>query len=284
VNIHQRAIVLPPGGKVTIYQDSDTHLRSDGHDAMLHREFVKTVAQDRGGYWVHTGDMIDDDRPSTRDRRRMMYMDRIEALKQEDKDHMLQMERVVLPRYDSIREKCLGVIDGDHYRIYSTGLTSGQFVARELKVPYLGERMGYVVLTFRQANRNENTFRYVILARHGRGSAATVGGDANSLVKQNVRFDGDCFFGGHTHGKNVHDEQHIGVNRGGTGFYMRTRWYVRGGSFLRGYIKNQQLYPEREEYPPLSLGWGQVELWLRPSAQFNGNLGVVRSKGSLVTA
>jgi hypothetical protein len=209
-----------------------------------------------------------------------MYHDRAEALTQEDKEHQEYLDRHVIPLYQPIASKCLGLIAGDHFRIYKTGMNSTEYIARALKVPYLGERMGYVSIIFR---KGEKSMRYDLLARHGKAASSTPGGDMNALMRQNARWEADLLLGGHTHQENAHPEPICGVNQHRDNLYQKIRWYIRGGSFLRGFVvgRNKEHYAEKEEYSPLCIGWGRVDLFFGQPHSNGDNLCITNSEGVL---
>ena len=59
------------------------------------------------------------------------------------------MDSFVIPKLNKIVKpaRTLGILDGDHYRIYNNGLTSVQYVCAKNKVPYLGICLGMQVAT-----------------------------------------------------------------------------------------------------------------------------------------
>jgi len=277
-----------PRMRAVIFQDTDTHIDADGHDHFLHKRFCSKIESDPDAYWLHTGDCLDDDRKSTRERKSAAFHDRAEVVYKWEVGKLREINDLVIPRYRPIASKCLGLIDGDHFYQFNcdhdkfgvkAGMTSGQYLCKSLGMPYLGERMGYISVVFRTNGRQ--SIRYDILARHGRGAAKTQSGDVASLTRANSGWDGDAMFGGHSHRQNVHCEQIIGINQARDGFYCRTRMYVRGGSFLKGFIVGKRTYALQAEYGPLCLGWGMLELNFAKPYRNNSNLEIVESKGSI---
>jgi hypothetical protein len=285
--IHKVDIEVPRR-RAMIYQDTDTHIDSDGHDDPLHKRFIGKICNDRDAYWVHTGDMFDDDRPSTRELKMMSFRDRPEILAKWEKGKINEINNQYIKRYEPIAKKCLGIIDGDHYYKFHTdhdqhgikaGMTSGQYLCKKLGMPYLGERMGFISIVFRALGKQ--CLRYDILARHGKATAKTPGGDVSAIHSANVGWDADLLLGGHSHKQNVHNEKIVGVNKYRDDFCARKRFYIRGGSFLRGFAINKQTYAEAAEYSPLCLGWGSIELTFGKPASNNGNIAIIESKGSI---
>lgn len=266
----------------TIVGTGDHHLGSNGHNSAVRNRLIKRLLRKESVYWVGTGDMVDCDRPSTREMKWKMYADRKDAWTQQDERDFDFLDRKVIPVYEPVKHTCLGLIDGDHYIRFSNGMTSGQYIANKLGVKYLGERMAYVCIAFRK--RRNQSILHRILVRHGKGAPSTVGGDANALVRQNAQWEGDLFFGAHSHKLAAFPEPIVGPKESGTGLHQRIRWYIRTGSLLNGFSPTEQLYPEKAEYSPLCVGWGECEYHFGCPNHNSGNLTIVESKGSTTVA
>jgi len=283
----KRIIPISQGNTVfRIRQISDTHQDAEFFRADLLREFIKEQSRDKNSVWIHTGDLPDADRPSTRMMKRLMYADRTEAFEQEDKKNIAWLERSIIPAYQKITESCLGILDGDHYLVFANGTTSGQYISKRLRVPYLGERSAFVNLSFMSQSMTGG-LQYVIHARHGKGSAPTGGGDMNALVRQEVGYQADLHLGGHSHKENCHPVRVDYVNSAGA-IRSKIAWYMRGGSFLDGFPQSpKKTYAYRKEYSPLPCGWGEVELTIGRIYHGNGKsrpYGITRSKASIIAA
>ena len=255
----KRVIEIGQGNTVfRIRQITDTHQDAEGFRRDLFKKFVSIQKRDKNSAWIHTGDLPDSDRPSTRMMKKVMYADRCEAFEQDDKKEIVWLERSIIPAYQEIASSCLGIMDGDHYIVFSNGMTSGQYIAKRLRVPYLGERSSFVSLAFRDKSRGG--FQYIIHARHGKSGGGTQGADVNALVKQEQGYIADLHIGGHTHKENCHPVRVQYVNSNGV-IRDKIVWYMRGGSFLDGFPSSgRKTYAYRKEYNPLPCGWGEVEL------------------------
>lgn len=274
---HREEIEIGGGAHTfTIRHISDTHHGAEGFNSKLFWDFVKVQKNDKNSRWIHTGDLIDADRPSSRLMKLQMYADRRDAMSQEDKRNIVWLNRKIAPMYDDIKGSCLGIIDGDHYLVFNNGMTSGQWLARRLRVPYLGERSGWVNIIFKSKGSNDN-MKYAIHARHGKGGMASHGADVNALVKQEANFLADLHLGGHTHKENCHPERIEYISQQG---FIKDKiiWYSRGGSFL----KNPE-YARKAEYTPLPCGYSQIKLQMhRPRINGTQPLTITQSEGSLI--
>lgn len=272
--LRKQDIVVPYRRTITtLYHATDIHMESAGFWKNLWDRFVNKVKNDKNGYWICTGDLEDTDRPSMRDRKRLIYADRQETLQQEDKERMCWIDSKILPKIEPIKDKCLGMLDGDHFKIFRNGMTSTQYICQTLKIPYLGERLAYVGLVFMPPNRAQS-YLYKILARHGKGGTGTDGNNLNKLITQNTGFDADLFLGGHTHKSVPYSRTILTPNKNFDKIKGRIVWYVRGGSFLRGYTSNRTTYVEQAEYNPTCCGWAEIEIETMKSSENNRSLTV----------
>jgi len=176
----------------------DIHFGSLAFSERLWTNFLSEIKHIKNPLFIITGDITDEDRPSTRDRRQEMFKDRVEAYIQEDSDYIDRLYKRVVPRLEFLnKNNCIGIIDGDHYRLFSDGRTSTEVIAMALGVPYLGSGQAIVRLCFKM----QNTSRvFNIHIRHGRGYCATTGGKINANKRFVDSWEGiDLFVKGHSH-------------------------------------------------------------------------------------
>lgn len=268
------------GKDINIYHLTDTHDGADGCDTRLLKDVIRKIELDPCAFWTHGGDIIDPDRPSMRERKSGISHDRPEALTHEDEKTMLWLEKKMFPKWKPIAHKCIGVIAGDHYCRFSNNTNSAQHLCTTLKMPYLGERLGYTSLLF--TDSAEHAYWYDVLVRHGKGSASTPGGDVAALLRQSSQWIADVNFGGHTHKENCHPVPLMRPNATRTALRQRICWHVRGGSFLRGYLEGKTSYVEQAEYNPLCIGWAEVHVKIGYTNQ--DGFGVVHSSAELHAA
>ena len=253
-------------------------LRRTGHGfcGRTWAKLLRRVEKDPNCYVVFVGDMIDADRPSMRQRKAVVYAeaDRRGALEEDDLDHQRGLREGIIKDLKPIKHKILGMVDGDHFRVYANGTTSTWYIATALGIPktYLGERMGWIKLVFEAFG---SICSYTILVRHGKGAAATFGGDITALVKQGQGFDADLYLGGHTH-----KSWFVSVPwlyPGKSEILSRIVAYARAGSLLRGFLYGEITYAEVAEYNPLSVGF--PEIYITTTRSYRGPLAVVEVKG-----
>lgn len=263
MNISKRQIPIKTGQKINIYHLTDTHDGADGCDSKLLKDVIRKIELDKNGYWLHGGDIIDPDRPSQRVRKTSTTHDRPEVLSHEDEKSMLWLEKFMFPKWEPIAHKCLGIVAGDHFIEYGNRSNSAEHLCQRLKMPYLGERLGYSSINF--SDGKGHMMWYDMLIRHGKGTASTSGGDVASLDRQSTQWFADAHFGGHTHQENCHPIPFMKPSSARSKLQERISWRIRGGSFLRGYLPGRTTYVEKAEYNPLCVGWAELHLTIRVS-------------------
>lgn len=285
MNVNFRREVLPKGGaqKLTIIP-LEVHwsrrTRSNGFCASTFTKVLKRIEQDPLCRVVIVGDLTDADRPTSRERKLLMGLGRPEVLAEDDLNHMDELRTHLIPKLKPIESKIIGAVDGDHFRIFSTGMTSTKFIMTELGVPeaYLGERMGWVRLLVNKSGKGGSTCTFDIFVRHGKGQAGNFGTDVNALVRQNTGFDADLYIGGHTHRQWFVKIPYLYCGKS----HIRQRYvgYARAGSLLRGFLYGETTYPEVCEYSPLSIGWPEIFVTFGFCyAECRGTLKVIEMQG-----
>jgi hypothetical protein len=268
---------------VLIMPFGDVHKGSISHDSSLWERSLKRMESDKSMYCIGTGDYVDDDRPTSREIRRRMYADRLEALDSSDERYMTWLDKEIVPDFKRISKRCMGLLDGDHYRIFRNGMTSTQYICNKSKIPYLGDGIAYVILSIYLGKASRITYR--ILARHGKGACSTIGGDVNKLIRVNANFAGDLFIGGHTHKEMVYIDPQMypcSLNKGcGRILKEWPKAYARTGSCLTGYLIGKTTYVEREEYAPVHRGFPIIHIELGKPQWNNSNLTVVDVKAGI---
>lgn len=193
-----KRIDLKKDREFNIFPLGDIHFGSLAFDEFLWNKFLKVFKEIKNPLVIVTGDIIDNDRPSTRDRRKTTFLDRIEAYKQEDEDIFETLWAKYFSRLEFLnKDNCLGMLDGDHYRVFSNGVTSTELLCGKLGVPYLGNGQALIKVVFYDGSKKRSIN---IHARHGIGYQSTTGGKLNANKKFADTWEGiDLFVKGHSH-------------------------------------------------------------------------------------
>lgn len=190
-----------------------------------------------------------------------------------------------------IRDKCLGMIVGNHEKQYMRRLQQEDlhgWLCSELGVPNLGYSCFMDVIFCRTTGqsivprfadsipprrgkiRHSGSSSFRIWCHHGAGAAQTKGGKINRLVSFMRHFDADIFFMGHVHDQMGARIQVLTADSKCEKLQNREKIGVISGSYLKTYAQGVTSYGEQKGYEPTTLGaaWVSIrpatrELWGR---------------------
>jgi hypothetical protein len=267
--------------KINLYLLSDIHF---GSSAFLKDEWERVsdiIKHDPDAYTLFLGDLTDDDRPSTRSMRKHMFSDRVEAFQQEDKQHLDWLDRKIIPQLKPIirPDRCFGVLDGDHFREYSNGITSVQYVCTMLKIPYLGLGQARINLQFCTKDMVYYSFR--IHAQHGLAGTGRPGSGVNKLEDVANQWEGmDAFVRGHNHKGFIYPISKYYEDRHGA-LKKRDIWLINTPSFRTGLIDGLADYAEMKGYGATATKFPVLKIRTSVTKQ-NGKNFVLSSSGELI--
>jgi hypothetical protein len=240
-----------------------------GEKALL-RDAVKRIKDDPHARTILLGDALDQDRTHRRKHRKAYQDDRTSILSHDDRHNRRDVEDLV-DILSPISNKILGVLQGNHYYEYATGITSDQYLCELLDVPYCGPT-GLFRLTFRNGSAKKNL---VIWSHHsgGKGAGTTLGGSIGRLQKKENDWDADIYLLGHDHRRIAFRESVLALTAAGDPRVVeRARIFARVGAFLKTY-KHEDCIPTKEPHFPgygedaayraADLGWVEIGVKLK---------------------
>lgn len=156
--------------------------------------------------------------------------------------------------YDSIKSKCLGLLEGNHedaIRIHNHDDVQKN-ICKNLEVDSLGYSC-FLILTFKRKNSNE-THRVKGFLTHGSGCAITKGAKLNRLQRIMDNFEADFYAHGHVHDIITDEKPYLGLDD-----KNRIRHKIKVGAmtgcWFRTYTQDVRAsYGERKNYPPTTIG------------------------------
>lgn len=235
----------------------------------LINNFVERVKNDPSVRVILMGDAMDQDRTHRRKHRRAYQDDVTSKLSHDDRHNRRDVEdlaEILRP----IANRVYGVLQGNHYYEYSTGVTSDQYLCELLDIPYCGP-VGVFRVTFNLQGSAKNL---VIWSHHsGGGGGRTLGGSVNSILRHENAWDADIYLLGHDHRRIPFRESVMTLtNKGEPHVVERTRVFARVGAFLKTYKHESCIstkephfpgYGESAAYRPADLGWVEIGISLK---------------------
>jgi len=170
---------------------SDWQIGSKACDERRVDHWIKKVVSNPRSFWSIAGDGEDDDRPSTRSRKRQSFADRGEVLTNAGRDHMAWLDKSLVPRFKLLASRpSAGVLAGHHWTELTTILNSVQYLCREgsknskFKIEYLGEMSSFVRITFKGEGKYKGVkITRIVHIQHGTGAGTATGSALRKLVK-----------------------------------------------------------------------------------------------------
>jgi hypothetical protein len=153
-----------------------------------------------------------------------------------------------------MKGRLIGLIGGNHFWNFPSGINSDQMMAQKLECKFLGVS-SFIRLSIPVHGTHTETID--IWAHHGKGAGRLVGGSINTVEHMRDIGEADIYLMGHSHHK-------AAVTAGsklflkGYGKNMsvqyKKQWLVRTGSFLRGYVDGETSYVADAAMRPTDLG------------------------------
>jgi predicted phosphodiesterase len=263
-----KPLAYKESGPITLIPASCLHYPL-GEETLI-KSFVKRVKNDKTARVILMGDMLDQDRTTRRKHRKSYVADSNSVYSHDDRHNradVVALAEILEP----IRDKVYGVLQGNHYYEYATGVTSDQYLCELLDVPYCGP-VGVFRVTMSSRGSQKNL---VIWSHHSGGTQGgrTLGGSVNALLRQEASWDADIYLMGHDHRRIAWRESTLSLSAGRDPKVVEhTRVFARVGAFLKTYQHEHCIpkkaphfpgYGEGAAYRPADLGWVEIGVSLK---------------------
>ena len=222
------------------------------------------------------GDIEDEDRPSTRSRRKQAFSDRGEVIQRDAQKHMAFVDKEIIPILLPLQKTkfgIMGVLGGHHYTQLSPVLNSAQYICQELtrlsgkKVVYLGEMSSFIDLRFQCPQKS---LRIVGHIQHGSGGGQTKASSLQKIEQAFQSFEADFYIRAHSCQRvgSMTDRLYPKFLKQGNEvpeMMHKTVAYLNLGAATRGYEmqKGPASYIESEMMRPVTCGWGSIQFIFR---------------------
>jgi len=165
-----------------------------------------------------------------------------------------------------MKGRVLGMIEGNHHWKFRTGdlegKTNTQYMANRLGAKFLGG-LSVMRLCFKFENTSKKACVDIIMA-HGKAGGKLAGTSINQLEDMRRIFPlADIYIFGHDHKRGCWPDSALQItsgNGGGINIKQKRQWFVRSGSFLRGFVDGQSTYAVGSLYKPTELGTVRIEI------------------------
>lgn len=235
----------------------DVHRDSPDHADGKWQEFLDYARKQKDAWFFGMGDYLDSTSTSERE-----MLGHISAKMHETFRHdieALQVAKVekMADELSFMKGRIVGMLNGNHYFQFQSGMNSDQLLCQRLNAKYLGV-CGFVRLTFDSNGRRHSRD---IFAHHGAGAARLIGGSLNRVQQMSEGCEADIYAMGHDHkrgGVPAQPRLFLSDSAGGLKVEQREPVIVRSGSYLASFRNGQVNYNVDACRPPSSLGHVEV--------------------------
>lgn len=244
-------------------------------DERLIRAWVSRIQKDPSARTILMGDMLDQDRGHMR-KHRGSYLDDNNSRGHDDR-HVKRDVEDLAKLLAPIKDKIWGVLSGNHYYEFSSGITSDQLLCELLGVDFMGP-LGLFRVTIASAGAKDGirppSQTITVWAHHSGGTfgGSTSGGSVNALLRKETSFESDIYLVGHDHRRIAWAETTVRLDdQDPPRIRERRKVFARVGAFLKGLshegcvTKSRALkgadaptYAEEKAYRPTDLGWVEI--------------------------
>ena len=255
----------------------DIHRFAHLCDVKKWQEFLDWAKRKKNAYFLGMGDY--DDLISCSERQALtevMFHD----------ETRLTLEELFVSRTEKLckemgfmRNKLIGLLEGNHFGTFQSGMTTTQVMADKLNCKYLGIS-AFIRLLFIYGDRR---FDIDIWAHHGKGASRLVGGSLNTVQQMSDCAEADIYLMGHDHKKSIAMKTKLMLHSSGSGISLSHSKVLmaRTGSFLRGYVEDQPSYIARGAMSPTDMGVIKIELTPKRYTKEDKNLFYIDIHASL---
>lgn len=226
-------------------------------------EFCKRGIKERNQekYYIGMGDY--DDLASSTERDIFSNPGLHESTVQTMDDFAETKTKKLAKEIDFMRGKLIGLMEGNHFWKFQSGITSTQRLCQIMGCMYLGVSCVVVLKMIFGYGKNAHSCDIKIWGHHGKGASRLPGGSINRVEQMREVFPSmDFYLMGHDHRRGAFPVSVLDVigGRGAMRLVHKKQWLCRTGSFLRGYVEGSASYIVDGAMAPSDLGVIRLQL------------------------
>jgi hypothetical protein len=264
--VTREIIVKTLSEPVIITPLGDTHIGAVDCNEPLLKSCIERIRTGENHYWIGMGDYGEWIMPNDK---RFTYemLNRSERAEKMNDFMGSQLRQTVAP-FIPIKDKCLGLLQGNHEETISNRYFKDVYldICNELETnscydPYAKMRNANLSYTcimriiFKSKHHGSNTKEVLLWLHHGAGGGRKSGAKVNRIEEQ-AQFYPDCdiFLMGHVHTRVFSFVPAILVRPRTNKMMDRTKFFGITGTFKKTYQEDYSGYGERAQMPPTALG------------------------------
>lgn len=234
----------------------DVHRDSPLHAAEKWQEFLGYARTLENAYFIGMGDYIDS--MSTSEREAMARASMHEATATDLENMASSKISLLAKELAFMRGRLVGLLNGNHFFSFPSGINSDQKLCEKLGCKYLGVSsfIRLTIVVYKQS------MAFDLWVHHGAGGARLLGGSINRVDQMREFAEADAFCMGHDHKRGVfpaNPKLHLEPTKVGLLLKEKQQWLLRTGSFLKAYEDGVVSYNADAARGPCSLGHVELE-------------------------
>lgn len=252
---HGFTIPIRCGKPVTIVFFGDVHRDSPAHDEEKWKSDLDYWRGLKNAWFFGMGDYLDSTSTTEREMLGNISPKLHETFRNDVQALQLAKIEKIAKELSFMRGRIIGMLNGNHYFEFQSGMNGDQKLCELLGAKYLGV-CSLVRISF--ANFGRIVTRD-IFAHHGQGASRLIGGSLNRVAQMFEGVEADIVAMGHDHNRAIvpgTPRMFLGPNSKGKNHRICTRetWVIRSGSYLRSYEPGRASYNVDSQRPGRSLG------------------------------
>lgn len=261
--LHTTKILVPKLNEpIRLVFFGDVHRDSPNHADAHWQSFLEYARGLKNAWFFGMGDYLDSTSTSERDCLAGSASHLHETTKWDLEQLTNAKVALMAKELSFMRGKLIGLLNGNHYFAFQSGINSDQKLCERLSCAYLGVS-SFVRLVFSYTSAK---VALDVWAHHGAGGARLPGGSLNRIDQMREHADADVYCMGHDHKRGVipaTPRLRLENERGDLALKERQQWLLRTGSFLKAYEPGRVSYNVDAARGPCSLGHVELEVCFR---------------------
>lgn len=250
----------------------DIHFGAPHHDNERFRKFCKQTTKEKVPTWyLGMGDYYEI--ASFTERRSLAEAHLHESSSNRIQKMIESDHAALLDQMKPMQGRLLGMVQGNHYWRFESdnaemavarGNTTDEWLAQQIGCKWLGWLSYIRVIVrdrFHAKNDGGRSYKIDIVACHGKAGGKLLGTSINQIEDLKRIFPlADIFIMGHDHKRGAWPDSALYIpdrqNSQAESLNVRQKrqWFIRSGSFLRGYVDGKQSYIVQKLLRPAELG------------------------------
>ena len=235
----------------------DVHKSSPLHSAGHWDSFRAWAKDKKRAYFLGMGDY--NDLASTSERNILENPNLHESTVKTLEQLYIKQTDMFYKDIEFMKGRIIGIMNGNHYGVLQSGITTDQWLAQKLGCKFLGVNC-FIRLKFKYTSGSAR-HSLDIFAHHGVGGGRIAGG-LGSVERLSENAQADIYLMGDNHQKAQEHKTKLVLNEGGgiMKVVQRKTLFARTGSFLKSYVEGEQSYIVDRAMSPSDLGVVKIEL------------------------